>query len=401
LDVSVAFVATNVPDSRWIERSMENSNSRDVTPRPKSSWPLLLLVCGLGGVLLYYAHSVFIPIALALLIALVLSSPVEALHRRGLPRSVSATLILVMLIGLTGAAVDRLWEPAQQWLAGAPRTAKIIAQKVGPVAQVLRRIDLVTDRAEHLTDPGAGTSAAPAKAAPSASAAQGLLLETRTALIAMVTIVILTLFLLAGGPPMLAAMTASLSRDVQSTHILKVIEAVRSEVGRYYATIAVINLGLASATGLAMMALGMPNPVLWGALAGVLNFIPYVGSAATLVVLIIVAFVSFDGVGHALAVGATYLGLATIEGQVVQPLFVGHRLDLSPIIVFLALWCGGWFWGIAGIVLAVPSLVALKVVAEHSKHGTPLLAFLSPSVGKRIHRLRAKADRTARTKKAP
>jgi predicted PurR-regulated permease PerM len=384
------------------EITMDNSDSRDVAPRPRSSWPLLLLVCGLGGVLLYYAHSVFIPIALALLIALVLSSPVEALHRRGVPRSVSATLILVLLIGLTGAAVDRLWEPAQQWLAGAPHTAKIIAQKVGPVAQVLRRIDLVTDRAEHLTDPGAGTSAAPAKAvAPSASAAQGLLLETRTALIAMVTIVILTLFLLAGGPPMLAAMTASLSRDVQSTHILKVIEAVRSEVGRYYATIAVINLGLASATGLAMVALGMPNPVLWGALAGVLNFIPYVGSAATLVVLVIVAFVSFDSVGRVLAVGGTYLGLATIEGQVVQPLLVGHRLDLSPIIVFLALWCGGWFWGIAGIVLAVPSLVALKVVAEHSKHGTSLLAFLSPSVGKRFYRLRATAERTGRSRKAP
>jgi predicted PurR-regulated permease PerM len=217
----------------------------------------------------------------------------------------------------------------------------------------------------------------------------------------MLTITILTLFLLAGGPPMLARMTASLARDVHATHILKVIEAVRSEVGRYYATIAVINLGLALATGLAMMALDMPNPVLWGALAGVLNFIPYVGSATTLAVLLIVAFVTFDGVGRVLAVGATYLGLATIEGQIVQPLMVGHRLDLSPIIVFLALWFGGWFWGIAGIVLAVPSLVALKVVAEHSKQGTPLLAFLSPSVAKRFIRLRATVDRSAQVNKVP
>jgi predicted PurR-regulated permease PerM len=215
----------------------------------------------------------------------------------------------------------------------------------------------------------------------------------------MLTITILTLFLLAGGPPMLARMMESLARDVHSTHILKVIEAVRSEVGRYYATIAVINLGLALATGLAMMALGMPNPVLWGALAGVLNFIPYVGSAATLIVLVIVAFVSFDGVGRVLAVGATYLGIATIEGQIVQPLLVGHRLDLSPIIVFLALWFGGWFWGIAGVVLAVPSLVALKVVAEHSKQGTPLVAFLSPSMAKRFHRLRAMTARPSRARK--
>jgi predicted PurR-regulated permease PerM len=381
------------------EMTMETSDLRDPPARPRSSRPLLALVCGLCGVLLYFAQSVFIPIALALLIALVLSSPVEALHRQGLPRSVSAILILVIFFGLTGAAVDRLWEPAQQWLAGAPRTAKIIEQKLGPVARVLRRIDAVTDRAEHLTDAGVGTSAAAAKPAPTTSASEGLLLETRSALVAMLTITILTLFLLAGGPPMLARMTASLARDVHSTHILKVIEAVRSEVARYYATIAVINLGLALATGVAMMALGMPNPVLWGALAGVLNFIPYVGSAATLVVLVIVAFVSFDGAGHVLAVGATYLGLATIEGQIVQPLLVGHRLDLSPIIVFLALWFGGWFWGIAGIVLAVPSLVALKVVAEHSKHGTPMVAFLSPSMAKRFHRLRERTNQSARARK--
>jgi predicted PurR-regulated permease PerM len=381
------------------ELTMETSDSRDPAPRPRSSRPLLVLVCGLCGALLYFAHSVFIPIALALLIALVLSSPVEALHRQGLPRSVSAILILVAFMVLTGAAVDRLWEPAQQWLAGAPRTAKIIEQKVGPVSRVLRRIDAVTDRAEHLTDAGAGTSGVAAKPEPSASASAGILLETRTALVAMLTITILTLFLLAGGPPMLARMMESLARDVHSTHILKVIEAVRSEVGRYYATIAVINLGLALATGLAMMALGMPNPVLWGALAGVLNFIPYVGSAATLIVLVIVAFVSFDGVGRVLAVGATYLGIATIEGQIVQPLLVGHRLDLSPIIVFLALWFGGWFWGIAGVVLAVPSLVALKVVAEHSKQGTPLVAFLSPSMAKRFHRLRAMTARPSRARK--
>jgi predicted PurR-regulated permease PerM len=133
-----------------------------------------------------------------------------------------------------------------------------------------------------------------------------------------------------------------------------------------------------------MMALGMPNPVLWGALAAVLNFIPYVGSATTLVVLSVVAIVSFDSVGRVLAVAATYLGLATIEGQILQPLLLGRRLELSPIIVFLALWFGGWFWGIAGVVMAVPCLVALKVAAEHSVHGTPLVEFLSPSIAKRL-----------------
>jgi predicted PurR-regulated permease PerM len=378
-----------------------STRSSPATPRARSSWPLLLLVCGLSGVLLYFAQAVFIPIALAVLFALVLSSPVEALHRRGLPRSLSAILILMIFLGLVGIAVDQLWAPAQQWLAGAPRTVRIISQKLGPVARVLHRIDAITDRAGHLTDAGAGTPPAPAKEAPAASTSGGLLLETRTALVATMTVIILTLFFLAGGPPMLARMTGALAGDLYSTHVLKVIDAVRREVGRYYATIALINVGLALATGFAMMALGMPNPILWGVLAGVLNFIPYVGSATSLLVLTIVAFVSFDGIGRVLAVAATYLGLATIEGQIVQPLLVGHRLDLSPVIVFLALWIGGWFWGIAGIVMAVPGLVALKVVAQHSARGLPLLEFLSPNFAKRFTPRLAKKDRAAGAVKSP
>jgi predicted PurR-regulated permease PerM len=362
----------------------------------------LLLVYGLCGVLLYFAQAVFIPIAFAVLFALVLSSPVELLHRRGLPRSLSAILILVIFLGLMGTAVDQLMAPAQQWFAEAPHTVKIISQKIGPVARVLHRIDAITDRAGHLTDTGgAAAPAAAAKQAPTASTAGGLLVETRIALVATMTVIFLTLFFLAGGPPMLVRMTGALAGDEHSTHALKVIDAVRREVGRYYATIALINVGLAVATGLAMMALGMPNPILWGVLAGVLNFIPYVGSATTLLVLTIVAFVTFDGVGRVVAVAATYLGLATFEGQIVQPLLVGHRLDLSPVIVFLALWVGGWFWGIAGIVMAVPALVALKVVAEHSARGLPLLEFLSPNFAKRFKRRIAYTARPGGAGKSP
>jgi predicted PurR-regulated permease PerM len=197
-----------------------------------------------------------------------------------------------------------------------------------------------------------------------------------------VTVIVLTLFLLSGGPPMLARMMAAVATEVYAAHALKVIEAIRSELGRYYWTIALINLALGIATGVAMMLLGLPNPFLWGTMAAVLNFVPYVGSATTLLILSVVALVSFDGVGRIAAVMASYLALATIEGQVVQPLFVGHRLELNPLLVFLAVWFGGWMWGIAGITIAVPGLVALKVAAEHSTRGEPLVEFLSPGRSK-------------------
>jgi predicted PurR-regulated permease PerM len=344
----------------------------------------LLLVSGLGGALLYFAHAVFVPLALAILFALLLSSPVEALHRKKLPRSASAALILLIFLGLVGGAINLLWEPAQQWLAAAPHTASVIQRKLGPASQLVQRLDAVSNRAGHLADGVGSGPASTTKVVPAPAGSEGMLVQTREAIVTTMTIVIMTLFLLAGGPPVLARMTAAFATRAHATHVLEVIEAVRSEVGRYYATIALINLGLGLATCAAMTLLGMPNPILWGALAAVLNFIPYVGSATTLFVLAIVAFVSFDGVGRVLAVTGTYLALTTIEGQVVQPLFLGQRLDINPIIVFLALWVCGWFWGIAGIVLAIPSLVALKVVAEHSQQGAPLVEFLSPSRAKRF-----------------
>jgi predicted PurR-regulated permease PerM len=343
-----------------------------------------LLVSGLAGALTYFARGAFIPVALALLFALLLSSPVEVLHRRGMPRSVSALLILAIFLGLVGGTVNLLWEPAQKWLAAAPHTSLTIQRKLGPVARVMHRIDIVTNRAGHLTDAGASAGPPVITVAAAPGNSDGLLAETRAALLAAITVVVLALFLLAAGPPVLARMSAAFASDAQASQALRVIEAIRSEVGRYYATIALINLGLGAATFGAMLALGMPNPLLWGVLAGMLNFIPYVGSATTLLILAVVALVSFDGVERVVAVTATYLALATIEGQIVQPLFVGQRLKLSPIIVFLALWFGGWFWGVAGVVLAIPSLVALKVAAEHSAHGAPLVAFLSPGTAKRL-----------------
>lgn len=92
----------------------------------------------------------------------------------------------------------------------------------------------------------------------------------------------------------------------------------------------------------------------------------------------LVAIVSFDGLGRVFAVAGSFLVLTMIEGQFIQPWLVGRRLQLNPMLVFLALWFGGLFWGIAGIILATPSLAALKVIAEHARGGQPLLEFLSP-----------------------
>jgi predicted PurR-regulated permease PerM len=341
-----------------------------------------VLVAGAIGLLLYFAHVAFVPVALACLIALVLSGPVELLHGLRVPRSASAVLLMLVLLGIVVGISNMLYEPAQHWFAEAPHTLRIIEKKVRPIAQFMNRVDALRSSAGNIgvTARPQAQGQAQAPAGPPEESAPVLLLDaTRGIVLSTLTVIILTLFLLAGGPPMLARMTSALVSDLASAHVISVIDHVRSEVGRFYVTTALINVGLGLATGCLMMACGMPNPFLWGTIAGLLNFIPYAGSTATLILLTLVATVSFDGLGRVVAVAGSFLGLVAVEGQLIQPLLVGRRLQLNPMLVFLSLWFGGLFWGIAGIVLATPTLVALKVIAKRSQGGRPLLNFLSPA----------------------
>jgi predicted PurR-regulated permease PerM len=355
-----------------------------------------LLVIGAFGLLLYEAHAAFTPIALALLFALILSSPVEALHRWRVPRGVSALLIFILSLALMGGAVDFAWKPAQHWFATAPETLQTIKQRITPLARFMRHVDELRGSADTLAAVRPGVPMRTAVTVdPSSSGPQLLLDVTRNAVVGVLTFAIVTLFLLAGGPPMLARMTSAFVDDLHAGHVLDVIEKMRAEMGRFYLTTTLINIGLGVVTAGLMMLWGMPNPYLWGILAAVLNYFPYVGPGTTLLVIATVATVSFTDLGRIAGIAGSFLALATLEGQIVQPLLVGRRLSVNPLVVFLSLWFGGLFWGIAGIILATPTLLAIKVVAAHTARGEALLEFLGPNkeVIKREQKLRQLARR--------
>src|ERR1700683_4988992 len=186
-------------------------NSSVSPSRPRSSPALVFLASVAPGALLYFAHAVFVPIALATLFALLLSSPVESLNRRGLPRAASAVLILMILLSVIVGGVYGLWNPAQKWLAAAPRTASMIQHKIAPAARFVQRIEVVAGRAEKLTQNMAnGAAALPAPATGAAPAdTEGVLVATRSALVGALTVAILTLFLLSAGPSVIARMSAT------------------------------------------------------------------------------------------------------------------------------------------------------------------------------------------------
>ena len=344
----------------------------------------ILTIC-IAVAALRVGRELLVPMVLALLITLVLSGIVEFLRRYGVPRGLSAVVLLVLIGAAVGGMLHAVWPPAQQGIAGAPRVLRTIEHKTRPAQSVVRRIDAIVRRASALAgsgDPPAAGATVVAPSPPTVVSAMDVVQGTSGVVAAFVMGGALTLLLLAAGPATLARMTAPVASDGRAIHVLRVIEAIRLEVGRYYGTLAVINLGFGAITALVMWLLGMPNPMLWGALAGVLNFIPYLGCASTLAILTIVAFVSFDRISQTVLVAASFLMLAAVEGHLVEPIFLGRRLDLNPIVVLVALWVGAWVWGIAGVVVALPILLATKVAAAHSNNGGAVVRFLSPPRGR-------------------
>ncbi len=343
--------------------------------------PLWIVALCVAIAALRIGRDLLIPVVLALLMALVLSGIVESLRRYRIPRGLSALVLLLLIGASVGAVLHVVWTPARQWIESAPRVLRTIEHKTRSAQSVVRRLDALAKRASAIAGTGDSLGAPPPVPAPAASSlsAMDVVESTSGAVAALLMGAALTLLLLAAGPPTLARMTAPVATGGHAVHVLRVINAIRMEVGRYYGTLAVINLLFGSATALLTWSLGMPNPMLWGALAAVLNFIPYLGCATTFVILTLVAFVSFDGISRTLLVGTSFLLLAAIEGHIIEPVFVGRRLDLNPIVVLMALWVGAWLWGIAGMVVALPFLVATKVAAARSQNGAAVVRFLSPA----------------------
>lgn len=329
--------------------------------RPAQQALIIIAIIVLIGSL-HLARSAIVPVLFAMFLALLLSPAVNALARIRVPRAFGAALVMVSLVAMAAMALNATWRPARGWLDAAPATVRTLERKLRPVTRIIAKVESVSEQAGRVTDPA---TAATDTGRPSVSAIadKSAMQNTQDWLIATVSMLIVTYFLLAAGPSLLIRFGAAWSGGETDRRLLQIATTISEDLGRYFATVTLSNLLLGLATTATMRWLDMPNPVLWGVVAFLLNYVPYAGSAVTLTLLTVVALVSFDGLNKGFAVAATYLTIATIEGQILQPVLVGRRLDVHPLVVLLSLWFGGWLWGIAGVALAMPMLVTAKAFA--------------------------------------
>ncbi len=313
---------------------------------------------------LYFARDFFMPVLLAFMLALTLTPIVRFLRKRGIPEAFSATLLVLMSVMTLTVAGYMLSGPVQQLAADGPAIGAKLQQRLAELRHPFDRFLRISEQVEKV----AGTTQEPGvqkvviQQPGIISQAAGNLLSASTTI--AITFV-LSLFLLASGTMFYEKIVQSFARLSEKKRALRVVYDVEREISRYLLTVALINGALGLAVGLGLWALGMPNPFLFGVLAGFLNFLPYIGALATIILVAAIALVSFDSLSLALLPPAYVILCNVIEGQFITPLVVGRRLEINAVAIFIAVAFWSWLWGIVGALIAVPLLVVIKVFCDH------------------------------------
>jgi predicted PurR-regulated permease PerM len=314
---------------------------------------------------------------LALLLSFLLSPLVRGLARLRLPEPVGAAVVLLTIVGMLALGSYGLWEPATRWFQRLPQSISQLEVKMRSVKQSVEDFSQATQKVETMTKMEAGAASPTLKVEVQRPSLTGTVLNQTLGLAATAgAVTILLYFLLASGDLFLLKLVRILPRLADKKIAVTIVHEVQHDISYYLLTITLINAGLGTAVGLAMFGLGMPNPLLWGVMAAVFNFIPYLGAVASMIILTIVAVLTFDDLGRALLVPSVFILLTAIEGSFITPTIVGHRLTLNPVAIFIWLTLWGWLWGVPGMLLAVPLLAALKIVCDHVRPLNPIGEFL-------------------------
>lgn len=325
-----------------------------------------LFVLALLGAL-YLARVVVLPILLAFLFSLLLAPVVRGLRHLKIPRWIASALVVLGLVAFAGGLLYYLAKPAAEWMDRAPTTFARVEAKLRELKEPVEKVSRATEQVERMTDVEAGNgSPGVQKVQVTEEPLSGSLIRGTLTVVSATAVTLVLLYFLLNTGDIFLRKVAAIQRNAANRHaVIEIARRLEQDVSAYLLTITLINVGLGVAVGLALWWLDMPNPVLWGTMACLLNFVPYLGAMVGVVVVAVVAMLSFDTASAALLPPLAYLALTAVEGSFVTPTIVGQRLTLNPLMIFSGIIFWGWMWGVGGALLAVPLLAVFKIVCDH------------------------------------
>lgn len=346
---------------------------------------LTLIAAVVSAAALALGRDFFIPIALALCFHALLRPAVRALERLRFPSWLGATVVMLGALVMLFVGGILLSSTVKSFMAQAPSSIAKAREKLATMGTPIRKVtDAAAGRDSMPADDSSGqrnhrqpapTPPAPPPAAtggPGPSLIAAILGRGASFVALLIEVFVLLYLLLAAGNKLFRKLIKSMQGPDDKRTASDVLHETESIVSRYLVVTALINIGQGVAVGLGMWAIGMPNPLMWALLTFALEFIPFLGGAINVVLLLITAFTTFDGMGQILLPPGLYLLITALQNNVVSPFAYGGRLKLNPvaIMVFVLFWF--FIWGVPGAFLAIPIAATMKVLGDQIPRLAPL-----------------------------
>ncbi len=363
-DTSVGTVsATKTYDS-----STDEADEMPLPTDPKTIFlgGLFALAC---VTVLYVAAELILPLILAIVLKLLLQPFVRMLERVHIPRAVGAIIAVLLVLVAFGGTISALAGPAAAWAGKLPEAIPKLRDNLGFLHQPIDAVQRVIKQLEGLTG-SANTAAAPDM---KPTALVGAVLSRSAAVTSgLLTTLVILFYMLVSGETFLRRMVEILPRFKDKKSAVELSVDIEKNVSIYLLTVSCINALVGSATGCVMWLCGVANPVLWGAVAFVLNFVPILGPMVGIMVFLMASVLSLGVSWWAVLPVGLYLSIHIMEGEIATPMLLARRFTLNPVAVILALIFWYWMWGVAGAILAVPLLAVTKIICDDLR---PLRAF--------------------------
>jgi predicted PurR-regulated permease PerM len=324
----------------------------------------------------YFARTFFLPVALAWLLSMLLKPLVRLLARFKIPEALGSAVVLLSLLAALGAGLILLSDPAMRMLEEAPASFKKVEGKIRALSKSAEKMKVAAEEVEKKISVAGGDEETTKVEMKKPGLLDHVWLQAKGAIYMGATVLALLYFFLASGDIFMLKVIRILPTLKDKKEAVEMARETERLISQYLVSVTLVNLYEGTAIGIGLALIGMHNAVLWGVIAFLANYIPYIGAMIVAFLVSVAAFASSDSASHALLAPAIYLGV-NFTDNFIAPYIMGKRLVLNPVVVFLSIMFWGWIWGLVGVLLAVPLVMTLKIFCDHNRLLAPFGEFLA------------------------
>ena len=340
---------------------------------PLPSDPKVIFLGGLFALALlaavYVAAEIVLPLVLAVVLKLLLQPVMRLLERWHVPRIMAALLLILAVFGTIVGLGAALAGPASTWAAklpeGIPRLQERLSFLQAPINTLQRFLQQVEDYGQPAGAPAAVSEGG-------STLMTKLFTGTRNFASGFFTTILFLLFLLVSGDTFLRRLVEIMPSFSNKRQAVDISQQIESDISAYLVTITLMSAAVGIATAMVMWLTGVGDPILWGAVAFLLNFVPILGPILGVMIFLLAGLLTNDTLWQALLPAGLYLGIHLIEGETITPMLLAKRFTLNPVLVIISLVFWFWMWGAPGAILSVPMLAITKIICDRIR---PLAAF--------------------------